>query len=57
MVPVALVGPVAFIASIGSPRANSWRQIFPSRWTSATSHSDSALTTETPTPCRPPDTL
>ena len=25
--------------------------------TSATSHSDSALTTETPTPCRPPETL
>ena len=33
-----------------TPRANACRWIFPSRWTSATSHSESALTTETPTP-------
>jgi hypothetical protein len=57
VVPVSFVGPVAFILVVGSPRANSWRQVLPSRWTSAASHSESAFTTETPTPCRPPETL
>ncbi len=57
VVPVSFVGPIAFIFAVGSPRANSWRQIFPSRCTSATSHSESAFTTETPTPCSPPETL
>ena len=31
--------------------------VLPSRRTSATSHSESALTTETPTPWSPPETL
>ena len=57
VVPVSLVGPTAFIFVVGSPRANSWRQVLPSRCTSATSHSESAFTTEMPTPCRPPETL
>ena len=63
VVPVAPSPPIAAVRLarlelvVGSPRANSWRQTLPSRFTSATSHSDSALTTETPTPCSPPETL
>ena len=45
------------VSVVGSPRANSCRYTFPSRRTSATSHSESALTTDTPTPCNPPETL
>ena len=49
--------PIVCMSVVGSPRANSCRYTFPSRRTSATSHSESAFTTETPTPCRPPETL
>ena len=31
VVPVSLVGPIAFIFVVGSPRANSWRHVLPSR--------------------------
>ena len=41
----------------GVPRSNSCVQTKPSRPTSTLSVSLSALTTETPTPCRPPETL
>ncbi len=41
----------------GSPRSKCWRQTWPSRRTSSSSDSDSAFTTEMPTPCRPPETL
>ena len=37
--------------------AYSWRHVLPSRSTSSTRRVDSALTTDTPTPCSPPDTL
>ena len=60
VVPVSFllsVLPAAIRSVVGSPRANSWRVIFPSRRTSTLSHSDSAFTTETPTPCSPPETL
>ena len=33
-----------------------WRQTKPSFWISTSIRVDSALTTETPTPCRPPET-
>ncbi len=49
--------PTISMSPVGSPRSNSCRWILPSRRTSATSRSESALTTETPTPCRPPETL
>ena len=32
------------------------RQTLPSFWTSTSTRIESALTTETPTPCRPPET-
>ena len=41
----------------GTPRTKSCVHLKPSRRTSTWSCSDSALTTETPTPCRPPETL
>ena len=31
VVPVSFVGPIGFIFAVGSPRANSCRQVFPSR--------------------------
>src|SRR5205807_6889399 len=37
------------------PRENSWSQWDPSRSTSTVSLCDSAFTTETPTPCSPPE--
>ena len=49
--------PIAVRSVVGSPRANSCRYTLPSRRTSAMSHSDSAFTTETPTPCSPPGDL
>jgi len=39
----------------GSPRWNDIAQVLPSRSTSTSSRSDSALTTDAPTPWRPPD--
>ena len=39
------------------PSTNSCRKCVPSRCTSATTRTDNAFTTLTPTPCRPPDTL
>ena len=39
----------------GSPRWNDIAQVLPPRSTSTSSRSDSAFTTEAPTPCRPPD--
>jgi len=49
--------PVTFSGSTGSPRRNSISCTLPSRQMRSLSHSDSAFTTETPTPCRPPETL
>ena len=44
-------------SSCGAPREYSCDQTWPSRRISTCSRSESALTTETPTPCRPPETL
>ena len=41
----------------GSPRPNFWVYSLPLRWIVRLSHSLRAFTTETPTPCRPPETL
>ena len=41
----------------GSPRWNDIAQVLPSRSTSTSSRSDSALTTDAPTPWRPPEDL
>ncbi len=41
----------------GTPRLKVWRHRWPRFFTSTISVDDSALTTETPTPCRPPETL
>ena len=50
-------GPIFSTLVVGLPRSYSCAQTPPSRAVSTRSHEDSALTTETPTPCRPPDTL
>ena len=56
-VPVVFDLPTSVIFLVVLPRANSISTILPSRLTCATSFFESALTTEMPTPCRPPDTL
>ena len=50
-------GPIFSTLVIGLPRSYSCAQTPPSREVSTRSHEDSALTTDTPTPCRPPETL
>ena len=57
VVPRSVVGSPLTSSVVGSPRAKLCVQMNPSRRTSTVSHSESALTTETPTPCRPPETL
>ncbi len=49
--------PTTARSALGTPRVNSCRYSLPPRRTSATSHSERAFTTETPTPCNPPETL
>ena len=44
-----------FEKSPGSPRWNDIAQVLPPRSTSTSRRSESALTTDAPTPCRPPD--
>src|SRR5829696_9045353 len=48
-------GPIFLTAVFGLPRSYSWAQIDPSRADSTRIQDDSALTTLTPTPWRPPD--
>ena len=50
-------GPTTLSGATASPLANSITCSSPSRQTRKTSRVDKALTTETPTPCRPPETL
>ena len=52
-----LLGPIFLTVVFGLPRSYSWLQTLPSRADSTRIHDDSALTTLTPTPWRPPDTL
>ena len=49
--------PVTASLSSASPSTKRMAQVLPSRQIVRDSHCDSALTTETPTPCKPPDTL
>ena len=57
LVPVLLVVLIASKSFCGMPSANSWRWSFPSLFIFKTNFLDNALTTETPTPWSPPDTL
>ena len=51
-------GPVTSSLVLAFPPSwNSIRWCLPSRSTSTTNRFDRALTTDTPTPCSPPDTL
>ena len=57
-VPVAVAGFAGLDERrVGTPWVNDISWIPPLRRTLSFSQADSALTTETPTPCRPPDTL
>ena len=49
--------PVTFSGASGSPSVNDISCGLPARQIFSFSQDESALTTETPTPCRPPDTL
>ena len=57
-VPVSLPAvPVTRSGASATPWVNDISWTSPLRRTLSFSQTDSALTTETPTPCRPPDTL
>ena len=47
----------AFKGEIASPFLNAIKYTFPSLSIVSSNFSDKAFTTDTPTPCRPPDTL
>ena len=49
--------PTTASGATASPSRNSMKCSLPSRQIVSLSQVDSALTTETPTPCRPPETL
>ena len=57
VVPVSSLGPSRRSGAVGTPLSNSMENTEPFCRTSAISRVDSALTTDDPTPCRPPDTL
>ena len=57
VVPVSSAASSFSSGPLGTPRLNVCRQWWPRLRTSTWSVLLSALTTETPTPCRPPDTL
>jgi hypothetical protein len=57
VVPVSSVGAPLASGACGTPTRYDWVQTWPSRWISTSSRDDRALTTETPTPCNPPETL
>src|ERR1700719_4790060 len=56
-VPVFFVLPEDFSLVVGTPFSYDCSQTSPSRQISRSSQSESALTTETSTPCKPPETL
>ena len=56
-VPVSFDFPISFNGFFASPLLNSTKYFFPSLLISKSNFSDRALTTETPTPCNPPETL
>ena len=49
--------PIAFNGAFALPFLNSIKYFLPSLLISNSNFSDKALTTETPTPCKPPETL
>jgi hypothetical protein len=55
-VPVPLAEPTALTLVLASPRSKRCSHFWPSRRTTTSRLSDSALTTAEPTPWRPPDT-
>ena len=55
VVPVFVAGLALGQLGRDRPRAYSWCHVEPSRGTSAVELRESAFTTETPTPCRPPE--
>ncbi len=57
VVPVPRAGPVFLTPLTGAPCLNRCSHVAPSRLTVATSSFDSALTTDAPTPWRPPAVL
>ena len=57
VVPRSLVAPTSASGATGSPRWYSWRCMLAVAGDGQQQVSESALTTETPTPCRPPETL
>ena len=57
LVPVCCVDPCGATGPFGIPRSYSCTHTLPSRRTSSRHHSLSALTTDTPTPWSPPETL
>ena len=56
VVPVSWAAAPRTSGPIGSPRSYAWVQTYPSLRTSTSSIIDRAFTTDTPTPCRPPET-
>ncbi len=54
---VSGASPFSISGATASPCSNRIQCSMPSRQMVSSSHSDSAFTTETPTPCRPPETL
>src|SRR5215471_228423 len=56
-VPRLSVLPVTLRGATATPRRNSMKWVWPSRRMVSLSQSESALTTDTPTPCRPPEIL
>ena len=57
MVPVPFVLPMISSFFVVSPRSKAMWCRLPSRSTHTSSFSERAFTTDTPTPCSPPDTL
>jgi hypothetical protein len=57
LVPVRSVVPTGPIGACGAPLRYSCCQTLPSRRISSFSHSLTAFTADTPTPCRPAETL
>ena len=56
-VPVLLDLPITLSGAFALPSLNSIKYFFPSLLIANFNFSYKALTTETPTPCKPPDTL
>ena len=56
-VPVSFDFPIILIGALASPFLNSIKYFFPSLFIPNINFSDNAFTTETPTPCNPPETL